>query len=409
MHHDAPSSGRSLPFLLGVLATISSLCFSFLILPHLAAPLAVNIDPDKLGELGRNLAEGRGFSYGTAESITSAFDRAPAYPLLVMLLYRIAGENPLPLLQIIQAFFHGITGYLLYRIGIEVFERRIALLAQAMHAVHPILLWYTARIWIETANTMMITALVLALVVLWKRETRLTLVGCGVLFGLALLTKSVALVLPVSVMLVAAVRNEWKYARALALACLIGLLLVSPWTVRNYMLSGRFILVHTSLGLNLVQGEAIARHWTETPFSTLALWERGRVESGELLASGNQRPESPEGDALLTTAILQRWWRDPITLLRHAATNAVTFWYLSESPLKSGVIILLQVPLLVLGIRGMRRMWHRAPAIPILCVSVLSFWIVHALIVGWLRYSVPVLPLMILCAAAGLERSSATR
>lgn len=409
MHHDAPPPGRSLPFLLGVLATISSLCFSFLILPHLAGPLAVNMDPDKLGELGRNLAEGRGFSYGTAESITPAFDRAPVYPLLVMLLFRITGENPLPLLQIIQAFFHGLTGYLLYRIGLELFERRIALLGQAIHAVHPILLWYTARIWIETTNTMVITALVLALFVLRKRETRWTLMGCGVLFALAMLTKSVALVLPVAVLLVAAVRKEWTYARSLALACLIGLVLVSPWTVRNYLLSGRFIPVHTSLGLNFVQGEAIARHWTETPFSTLAIWEKGRAEGGELLASGNQRPESPEGDALLTAAILQRWWRDPVTLLRHAAANAVTFWYLSESPLKSGVILLLQVPLLVFGVRGMRRMRLRAPAMPILCVSVLSFWIVHALVVGWLRYSVPVLPLMILCAAAGLGRLSSAR
>jgi hypothetical protein len=62
----------------------------------------------------------------------------------------------------------------------ELFERRTALLAQALQAVHPILLWYTARIWIETTNTLLITGLVLALILLWRRRTGRWVAACSV-------------------------------------------------------------------------------------------------------------------------------------------------------------------------------------------------------------------------------------
>jgi hypothetical protein len=209
--------------------------------------------------------------------------------------------------------------------------------------------------------------------------------------------------LPV-ILVFALVRKQWAYARALALVCLIGLVLISPWTIRNYLLSGQLVLVHTSVGLNLVQGEAIGEQWTNTPFSTLAIWEEGRKQTEQLLAPAGLRPESPEGDAMLTGTILHRWWSSPVILVRHAATNGLTFWYLSESPLKSGVVIAMQIPLLILAGLGLRRMWIRGFSAHILLVAVVSFWLVHALIVGWLRYSVPVLPILILIAAAGAER-----
>ncbi len=393
-----------LPIVLAVLALLCSLCFSFLILPYLSGPLAVTIDPDKLGELGRNLSEGRGYSYGAGSSVVPAFDRAPVYPLLVMILTWITGGNPLSLLQIFQGVFHGLTGLLLFKIGMEVWNRRTALLAQAIHGVHPIMIWYTARIWIETTNTLLITALVFTLLLLWKRETKTTLIVAIALFALTVLTKSVILFLPVVIFIFALLRKQWTYARSLVLVFLIGLLLIAPWTMRNYLLSGRWVLVHTSLGLNLVQGEAIGEHWPQTPFSTLAFWEKGREHTERLLAPTGLRPESPGGDIFLTAAVLQRWRTDPGTLVRHIATNAITFWYLSESPLKSGVVIVMQCPLLILALWGMRMTRSRGFSTHVLLVTLIAYWIVHAMIVGWLRYSVPALPLMILFAAAAVER-----
>ena len=387
--------------LIATAAICASLLFSFLIFPLVSEPLNLNVDPDKLGELGRNLAEGRGFSYGTGSSAEPAFDRGPVYPLLVMVLSRIAGGDPLTLLQVIQAVFHGCTGFLLYHIGMTVFDRRTALLAQSIHAVHPILIWYTARIWIETTHTLLITAFVFSLILVWRRPTWRVLAVCAVLFALTALTKSVILPVPLMLLLFAFMQKAWSYARSVALVCLLGLVLIFPWTMRNFVLSGRVIPVHTSLGLNLIQGEAIADEWTTAPWSSLAIWEKGRQQMELLLGPKHLQPESPEGDATLVYAVLQRWWTHPMVLLRHVGTNAITYWYLSESPLKSAAVIVLQIPLLMLAAAGIRRAGRKGPAARTLVIVVIVYWCVHACIVGWLRYSVPAMPLGVLLAAAG--------
>ncbi|HSQ74174.1 MAG TPA: hypothetical protein VLT13_01365, partial [Bacteroidota bacterium] len=103
----------------------------------------------------------------------------------------------------------------------------------------------------------------------------------------------------------------------------------------------------------------------------------------------------------LVQTVLQRWWTHPVTLLRHVTTNAITYWYLSESPLKSVVVIVLQIPLLVLGAAGMRRAVRMGPAARSLVMVVVVYWCTHAFVVGWLRYSVPVMPLVVLLAAEG--------
>jgi len=128
------------------------------------------------------------------------------------------------------------------------------------------------------------------------------------------------------------------------------------------------------------------------------------VQMEHLLAPEQLRPESPDGDAFLTGEVLRGWWTHPLRLVRHAGTNAVTYWYLSESPLKSSVNILLQLPLLLLAAAGLRGMMRKGSPGWIVVASIAAFWIAHALIVGWLRYSVPALPMMILLASAGEVR-----
>jgi hypothetical protein len=187
---------------------------------------------------------------------------------------------------------------------------------------------------------------------------------------------------------------------------IVAAVFIAPWTVRNAVQSGRFIAIQTTLGFNLVQGEAIADHWTETPFSTLAMWEKGEADAREVLADESVTSGSPEGDVQLFRHVTASWIRDPVSFIRHVAVNALTYWYLSESPVKSAVILLLQVPLIFFAVRGaLHAGEHREPVL-ILVLAVLYFWGVHAVIVGWMRYSVPVVPALILLAARGVRGSA---
>jgi 4-amino-4-deoxy-L-arabinose transferase-like glycosyltransferase len=296
-----------------------------------------------------------------------------------------------------------------YRIGRQVFDRRAALLAQIIHAIHPVMLWYTARVWIEKTNTLL-TALVILMAILRQQQSsaRRVLLA-GVIIAAAVLTKSVILFLPLLFTIFALFRRRWHAARTLAIAIGVAMVIIAPWTLRNYVESGRVVPVHTSLGLNLMQGEAVAEHWREEPFSTLALWEKGESDTRIVLAGSTASPGSPEGDARLIRHVIDRWSADPMSFVRHFAVNALTYWYLSESPAKSAVILLLQVPLIFFAVRGvLHRREHRGPVL-ILVLAVLYFWGVHAVIVGWMRYSVPVLPAMILLATAAWKTDRAVK
>lgn len=385
-------------------AMFAALAFSLVIFPIMSGPLQAHLDPDRFGELGTNIALGKGFVYGSGSSTVTAFDRAPVYPLIVAFTRLALREHFVPGLQVLQALFHGLTGLLMYRIAREFMDHRSAVLAQIIHALHPVMIWYTARIWIETTNTFLTVLAVLMTILVHERASTRRVVGAGVVIGIAVLTKAVILFLPLVVAGAMLARKQRQTARSLVLATVIALVLIAPWTVRNTIESGRFIPVHTSAGLNLVLGEAIAQHWTDTPFSTLVLWEKGHAAAMEVLGGTGYDAGSPDGDGMLVKHVVDGWLRDPVAFFRHIIVNGATFWYLSESALKSLVLLALQLPLLICAVRGVWNARGRGSALLLVVLAVLYFWGVHAAIVGWLRYAVPVIPLLILLAAAGIAR-----
>lgn len=394
------------PAHVAVAAVLAALAFSFVLYPLIAGPLQAERDPDRFGELGTNIALGKGFVYGSGDTAVVAFDRAPLYPLTVAFFRLTLHEHFIAGLQIWQALLHGLTGLLVYRLGRHLADHRRALIAQAVHAFHPVLIWYTARVWIETTNTFLTVLVVLMTVLLLTGGSTMKIVRTGLVVGLAVLTKGVILFLPLVFIVVLMFRRHWQAARALVLATGIALVVIAPWTVRNAVEGGRYIPVHTSLGMNLMVGEAIAGYWTDAPFSTLILWERGHVQAMQVLAGTGYDAVSPGGDAMLVGYVIDSWLREPGTFLRHVAVNAASFWYLSESTLKSVVLLCLQLPLMAFALRGARRARRQNDAVILIVLAVLYFWGVHALIVGWLRYAVPVVPLLILLAVAGMTHPS---
>jgi hypothetical protein len=278
-----------------------------------------------------------------------------------------------------------------------VFDRRTALLSAGLCAIHPMLIWYTARIWIETTHTLLVSTVALTLVLLFEKPDTSRAVQCGVAFGLALLTKSVLLLFPfVAATLVMRRRRSHTHAAALLIASTA--VIVTPWTLRNLIGSGMFIPIHTSAGLNMVQGDALAEHWSAAPFSTVGLWKYGKAQMDSLLKPTSFSPEDPEGDRFLLEKSLARNVLHPVAALKRIVMNAITFWFLSETATKSTVLAVLQLPLLIGLMAASCRFRKRTAARPLIAL-VWYFWIVHMFLVGWARYSAPIIPLCAILSA----------
>jgi 4-amino-4-deoxy-L-arabinose transferase-like glycosyltransferase len=379
-----------------------AILFSLLLFPRIAGDLHANVDPDRLGELSGSIVAGKGYAYLTGESWETAFDRGPIYPGIVAGIRAVTGSASAVPVQIFQALLHGLTCWFVFLLASLLYSRRISLGAQALCAIHPMLLWYTARLWLETTHTFLVTLSAYYLLLLLHDPSFLRGTMAGILLGIVSLTKSVLLPFAVLVGTVFAVAGGIRFRGPGCALATATILVVLPWTMRNYAGSGMVVPVHTSLGFNLMQGDAIADHWREIPSSSVLLWESGNARADSLLTGSGFSPSDPAGDRVLVRAALRRYLAEPLFWAERVGVNAATFFYLSESPMKSLLLSLMQLPLYALALWGLRR--GANPRTLMLAAIILYFVLAHACIVGWARYSVPVVPLVVVLAAGVVWR-----
>ncbi len=374
-----------------------SLVFSFLILPHMVERHNVNLDADGNGALAFNIATGVGMKYNPADPL--ALDRGPVYPYLVAVLFMLSGGYALGVVQVFQAVLHAATTVVVFRIAGRLYDRRTALRAQLLCALHPILLWYTGRIWIETTHAFMLALAALTALVLYERVTLRAALGAGIALGVASLTKSVVMLFPVLLALLLLRRYGARGLNYGLIVVAVCTLVILPWTVRNYRIAGGFIPVHTSLGFNLIQGDVIGEHWPDRWCCNLDFWRFGQARVDSLLQPrGIPSFRGLEGDRLLTQTALRRYAEEPWFLPRRFVANFFLFWSLSESPLKSAFYGTLQWLLLLAAVFSYVRQGRTMTSLTPIVALTLYYIVLHASIVGWARYSMPIVPLLILLA-----------
>ena len=161
----------------------------------------------------------------------------PLYSFFLIPVYRVFGRNweAVGLAQILVAL---ITALLVARIGRRWLSPVAGLLAGLAATLHPYLIWHDIHVNREILDTALAAGIVaLALSVADRRSTRSTrsAVGLGVVLGLAVLSNTRLILLPVAVALFLVVlRGDRRRSLALALVALAGAAaVVVPWVVRN--------------------------------------------------------------------------------------------------------------------------------------------------------------------------------
>jgi 4-amino-4-deoxy-L-arabinose transferase-like glycosyltransferase len=176
--------------------------------------------------------------------------RPPAYPFLLAGVLKVGDLIPGGFWtdgRIVNAVLGTLVVALAALIALQVWGRRVALLAAALAAVNPPLILVGGSLLSEP----MFVALVLGAVAvaLRSRTSRrrvLWAAGAGVLVGLAALTKSTGVVLLLPLLPAVALRPRRPWAAvALVLATAVT---IAPWTVRNEVRMHAFIPVSNQLG-----------------------------------------------------------------------------------------------------------------------------------------------------------------
>lgn len=208
--------------------------------------------------LAQSLTEGRGFTYppGMETGTAQQFGRAPAYPAFLAAIG--AGRTPSrssPVrIKVAQAIVGAAIVWLIGLIALRTAGERSGVAAAAIAAVYPPLVWTPAYVFSETLFSLLALSTAIVLDKAANRKpggSRWPGLAAGVLMGAAALVRGAMLVVLPLVLLWLLRRRD--YVTALALVA--GLVaVVSPWTLRNARVHGRFMPIAADGGVTFWTG-----------------------------------------------------------------------------------------------------------------------------------------------------------
>lgn len=362
--------------------------------------------------LGRNLLHGQGLKFFDprfAEDVW-AF-RTPGYPLLIA----ACGGN-VRAVRVAQAFIDTSTVLAIYLLARRWLGRRSSVVAAAVVAVNPFLVYFTGLILTETLFTAM---LAWGMVLVLRRQDgetgRVTPVGWGatlvwllgaLLLVLSILVRQSAIALPLVLAVAAALvnrRHGAPYHRRWPLpvgatVVLLTVLVLLPWAWRNYRILGQWVWTTTNGGITLYDGlnpDATGASDQSFVRSLPQLRAMGEVGRSEYLSDQAKQFARQQKRRVVELAVAKaaRTW-SPVPLSQEYGD-----WKYRT------VGLLYTMPLYLAVLLGLLRGGGSGTALPraakvYLLLPAIYFTAVHMLSVGSLRYRVPAEPPMAVIAAS---------
>jgi 4-amino-4-deoxy-L-arabinose transferase-like glycosyltransferase len=208
--------------------------------------------------LARSLLDGRGYSfaenwYPFTPANTPTAHWSFMYPLYLAGTYAVTGYHPL-VARLVQGVVGGVLiCFLVYLIGRRVVDENTGLVGAGLAAVYGYFIYYNAALMTETFFIVLVLLTLYLSLELKDDPTLIRWLGLGLSLGLAsLLRQTVLLFVPfLLVWLFLELRGRgirWWY---FTLPVIIILLMVTPWTLRNFIVYREFLLLNSNAGYAL--------------------------------------------------------------------------------------------------------------------------------------------------------------
>jgi 4-amino-4-deoxy-L-arabinose transferase-like glycosyltransferase len=225
-------------------------------------PWAV-VDPVMSGgevvQIARSIVWGKGFGnpIGGFETGPTAWI-CPVYPYIIAAIFKLEGiytvRSRLVLLGL-NCLFAGLTILPIYGIARRTFGRETAVIASWLWVVLPSAWQIPIRLmWDSALTALSLAVIVWATLAIRGQRRLLTWAGYGALWAFGALANAAILILAPFVfgwLLWDLRKQSASWFKPLAIAALIFALGLAPWTLRNYMVFGKVVLIRSNLGLVL--------------------------------------------------------------------------------------------------------------------------------------------------------------
>jgi|GEM_PF-5063532 len=361
-------------------------------------------DRDKYREIALTMNREGGFALSPDSHET--LRRMPAYPVFLSLIHGLGGTGPW-VVALAQLLLVLVACYWCYRLagGSAGYD---GLAAAAILGGYPLVLVYVPRYYSEILTLFLVTGALFCLQGFLQTGRAVRLWLFFLFIALAWLSRaSVAIwLVPLLVML------GWEARRRRRLVAFgIGLLLlaacISPWLVRNAVLTGQIVAGSTWNSRSAVHGLYTVTHpWAEQAHSELdQLYqhEMGRRITERIGPVDSPRQEARENREALRL-YLETLRQRPGSVLLNGFRGFFRMYFYTSSALMRHVLAgtnLLLVVFLYLGI-GRLSAGENVPFRRACWLLLGTFYLFHSLVYPAVRYLLPALPALALLAAPGV-------
>ncbi len=376
--------------------------------------------------LARNLALGHGYVFWDHQSqnVPVTF-RPPGFPFFISLIYRFfdgigpyyyeAHQPAVIAMRVTQALLGAFVPILTYFVAKHIFSRRVAVVAGIIMGAYTTFIFYASALMTEN---LYIPTLLVALLLLLKSEGKRPFWCCilgAFVMGLAIHIRPELIgFLPFLLLWFYIATRDWRQAlmRWGVVAAII-VLMVIPWSVRNYRVADQFIFLDARTGYNLFIGYREGATGTfdmkaaeilvnELPQDRTGKWEIIRHNWGKEQALKFIREHPGRALALLPLKFMHFWDLDKREYLWAYSNGYIGHLPAPVLALVLGMVMLPFAVVVVLGVIGVSFTRPLPAGVWMILLLLLLYTIGHTLVFGEPRMHMPLVPFIAVLAAQGL-------
>ncbi len=403
---------KTLWIALGLLTILVNALILFVLIPkvsaHISGLYSQNYYADGYDQLAANLAAGNGYRFyaDTAQTLM----REPGYPVFLAGTYKLFGDN-FEIVKLLNMILALGVAYLMTLIARGISTNPLLIFGSPLlFLFHPETLIAESRGGVEVLFSFMLVLYILTVYRMLRTDRWLAYVLSGAVLGATLLVRSTPILFPVVLFgYFLFVRRQSKSSlvlvRNFTLKIVTMCLVMSPWIIRNYLLTEKFVPTASVLGVAAQTGFYLSTHQEigNVRVDWEAAMERNRLaqELGYPFKVGYYQYFYSPADELafsqyLSRRVMDEYKASPFLFVKTVGLNLFKFWCGAKTGQSVALDAIIQFPLLALAIAAVVLCIKDGRARAIAPLALLCAYMVGVSIpiLAQARYAAPLIPFM---------------
>ncbi len=318
----------------------------------------------------------------------------PLYAWWLYLVYLVFGPNVF-IAKILQSTLDAIVCLMLYSIGKRIFhDSKIGLFASLLYAIYPLAIVMCNTLYYQIPMNVIVCWMILCYM---ASITLRNGIWTGISVAASALAKPVTLPLIICMPIVRIVESWFKKSLLKpsflwSISFIVaGSLTLAPWTIRNYMVFHKFVPVQHGGDVAFHQGSK--EEYIDLDVNSL------RKKYGDFGLKQDEINKAAISNHLM------HFRSNPLDYLRFLGKKFLLSWFNTEGKQKNFYVLLVQIPFLAFALISLifsLKFWLKTPNwyIPALVLYICGIQVV---IFPLVRYTLVVMPLVMLMTASGLN------